>query len=110
MLSIIIILVFIGFYLLYATSKRAQALPRNRVQQWVFKNNGLGKPMGLLTLIISQTLSIYSFGLGVGVFSFLVILMTVASTVVLVAPLRFFSNLSLAFIFFIILALELFIS
>ena len=101
MVSLSVTLALIGFYMLYSTSKRAKLILQYDFQKWIIENQKNGKIIGLSLLIVSLLLSILSLGFGSGIFSFLVILMTMASLVVLISPLRFF-NLSALFVIAIV--------
>ena len=101
MVSLSVTLALIGFYMLYSTSKRAKLILQYSFQKWITKNPKNGKFSGLVLLSISLMISVLSLGLGSGIFSFLVILMTMASLVVLISPLRFF-NLSALFVIAIV--------
>ena len=101
MVSLSVTLALIGFYMLYSTSKRAKLIFQYDFQKWITENQKSGKIIGLNLLIVSLLLSIFSLGFGSGIFSFLVIIMTMGSLVVLISPLRFF-NLSALFVIAIV--------
>lgn len=110
MLTASILLMFIGFYFLYVTSKRADYKSELFIYNWGHTNTTQSKYLGILLIVLSLVLDILLLGLGSGVFSFFVLLMTLASLVVLLSPLRFFSVPSLLIIGFLSLLLELNIS
>ncbi len=93
MITLICSLALLGFYMLYSTSKRAELSLHYKLQQWIKGHGQIGKGMGTGLLLASFTISILYLGWGVGIFSFIVITITVGSLVVLLSPLRFF-NLS----------------
>lgn len=101
MITITCSIALLGFYILYSTSRRAELVLKYRFQKWVNENKKIGKPLGIGLLFISLLFSIAILGFGAGVFSFLVILMTSGSLVVLLSPLRFF-NLSTVMIITIV--------
>lgn len=101
---------FTGFYLFYSTSQRAVLEPRSPLQRWVSINNSKAKLAGSALLFISFIACLFSLGTASGTFSFLAMLMMVASLVVLCAPLRFFTKTSLTIFFIVSLFLELYIN
>lgn len=106
MLTLTVLLALIGFYMLYSTSKRAKLVLQYNFQKWITKNQKNGKIIGLSLLVISLLTSIFSLGFGAGFFSFLVILMTIGSLVVLISPLRFFNLPTLTIIAIISFGVE----
>lgn len=91
MTTLSVTLSLIGFYMLYSGSKRAKLVLQYDFQKWLTENPKIGKFAGLVLLFISLITSVLSLGIGSGIFSFLVILMTMASLIVLISPLRFFN-------------------
>lgn len=89
MLTVACIFTLIGFYFLYSTSNRADLTFFWTFQKWINNNKILGKYIGLVLLLIGLFSAIYYLGVAAGVFSFIVILMLMASLVVLIEPLRF---------------------
>lgn len=89
MITIASSLALLGFYMVYSTSKRAKLALEYKLQKWVKENEQIGKFSGIGFVLISLICSITALGFGAGVFSFLVIVMTSCSLVVLVSPLRF---------------------
>ncbi|MHA7941679.1 hypothetical protein ACJOV8_001190 [Formosa sp. 3Alg 14/1] len=91
MISIAILLVIIGFYLLYTTSKKMDAPNLLGFENKLVQHQSASKIAGFILLILSCILTIKVFGLGAGIFLFLINLMTVASLIVLLAPLKLFN-------------------
>jgi hypothetical protein len=110
MVSLSIILALVGFYMLYSTSKRAKLILQYNFQKWITKNPKKGKTIGLSLLIFSLLINILSVGFGSGIFSFLVIIMTMGSLVVLISPIRFFNISALLIIAIVCLGVEFLIS
>ena len=109
MITLAICLCFTGFYFLYGTSKRAELDSRQPFRKWIRKHENPAKLIGSALLLLSMMACIFSLGQASGFFSFLVILMTLASFQVLISPLRFFSTVSLVCIGIVSLFLELYI-
>lgn len=110
MITLALAFCLIGFYFFYSTSKRAVLATRSSLRQWVTVNNSKAKMLGSAFLFLSFIACILSLGAASGTFSFLVILMTVASLVVLCAPLHFFSNTALLIFFVLALSSEIYIT
>lgn len=90
MATLISFLTFAAFYLLYSTSKKMAAVSISKlgIEKWSCKKNKIAQIASLALMIFSLGLSCFYWGLGSGVFTFFILLMTVASLVILLAPLR----------------------
>lgn len=82
------LLTFMAFYLLYSTSKKMSAVGSLGFEQSINEHKKTSTYIGLALMIFSLGLSCFYWGLGSGTFTFFIILMTVASLVILLAPLR----------------------
>ena len=91
MVSTISFLVFIAFYLLYSTSKKMAGVGVLGFENWVADHRSLTHYSGLALLLLALGLSVWLWGLGSGVFTFFILLMTLASLIVLLAPLQLLS-------------------
>ncbi len=109
MLSLSILLTALGFYSCYSTSKRAMLPKGNPVVLWASSNAKTSKYLGLFLLTFGLILCVINLGLGSGSFSFLVILMTIASIQVLIGPLFITNSKQLAVVSVLALILELFL-
>ena len=80
------------------------------IEKWMAGHRSVSQYSSLALLIISLGLSIWLWGLGSGIFTFFIILMTVASLVILLAPLRLLSykSIGLTLFFFLICEIILF--
>lgn len=107
MITIIVCITFLGFMFAYYTSKRAQ-IPRTPLANWSRKNGSKSNTMGVVLMILGLLGSIYQLGTTSGIFSFLVILMTVASLTVMVYPLHFIPKKVLVPIAFLFLLIEIY--
>ena len=88
MTSTLIILCFLAFYILYLTSKRVVMDSQLPIEQWVSKHDYLAKATGLILLFCTLALSMTGFGVGSGIFLFFILLMTIGSFVIILAPLK----------------------
>lgn len=105
MTTLIVLITFTGFYLFYNTSKKADLNRSDILEIWVQDHHQVSKYIGCLLFIVAVVLSILYFGVGSGIFSFFVILMTVGSLIVLLSPLQYvnYKTVSLVFLFSILL-------
>ncbi len=82
------LLTFIAFYLLYSTSKKMSAVGNLGFEQSIGAHRKTSKYISLALMILALGLSCFVWGLGSGTFTFFILLMTIASLVILLAPLR----------------------
>lgn len=106
MVTLAVSLTFIGFFLAYNTSKRA-ILVNGPVLRWARKNPRNTNITGILLLLIGLVFTVYTLGWTAGIFSYLVVLMTLASLTVLVSPLHFFSLKGTVIVAIVLLLLEI---
>lgn len=75
-----------GFYALYNTSKKA-VLQKDRVSVWLQANRGVSKSLGIFCLLISFVLLVIEQGIGTGILTGFILLMTVGSLIIILSPL-----------------------
>jgi hypothetical protein len=75
-----------GFYALYNTSNKA-VLQKDRVSVWLQYNHGLAKVLGIFFLLASFALLVAEQGIGAGVLTGYILLMTVGSLIIILSPL-----------------------
>lgn len=97
MITLILLLSFVGFYGLYNTSSRAE-LPNGTLELWLRKQSFL-KPAGLILLLASLVLTIINNGLAAGILFWFVIISTIASLVILLCPLKIMNYKTVVLIF-----------
>ncbi|MDC6366715.1 MULTISPECIES: hypothetical protein [Flavobacteriaceae] len=104
MITGIAFLIFISFYLLYATSQKMAFVGVLGFEKWVNNHIKPSKYIGLALMVLALILSCWLWGLGAGTLTFFILLMTFSSLIVLLAPLRVlgYKTLSLAFFFVLI--------
>lgn len=88
MVTFISLLTFMAFYLLYGTSKKMASAGELGIGKWTGEHKKIAQAASLALMILSLGLSYFLWGLGSGTFTFFILLMTVASLVILLAPLR----------------------
>ncbi|MDN3663863.1 hypothetical protein ACFFU1_14835 [Algibacter miyuki] len=110
MITLISTFAVLGFYMLYSTSKRAELTFKYKFQHSINQNEKTAKYLALIFFTSSLFLSIITLGISSGIFSFLIVLMTVGSLVVLLAPLHFFNLPILIFIMMFCFVTEIFLT
>ncbi|AWW32817.1 hypothetical protein DN752_23220 [Echinicola strongylocentroti] len=107
MITLAAFIVFLGFYLLYNTSKKAQLHQTHRLEIWAHHYPNQSKVIGLLLFLVGLLIAVFDSGLGAGIFTFFVLLMTIGSLVVVVTPIRFLNFKTLIVLFAISFIFEL---
>lgn len=106
MITLAVLLVFIGSYTFYFTSKKAN-LPANApLYKWIQKNKNLAKGSSIVCFLTALGLGEHVFGLSGGIIYFLWTLMLVLSLIVLIAPLNFWNWKYTTVLFIILMLLE----
>ncbi len=109
MVTLIVALTFMAFYLLYGTSKKMAAVGDLGLEKWSAENQKVSQWVSLVLMILSLGLSCHYWGLGSGTFTFFILLMTVASLTLLMAPLRLLNRRFLGLLFSVALFFETFL-
>ncbi|WP_047246168.1 hypothetical protein [Maribacter thermophilus] len=97
MISLILSLTFLGFYLCYSTSKKQVITNTLRIENWGQQHSFLANFCGSMALLAACTLSMAYYGWAAGIFSFSIILMTIASLVILLHPLKLITYKTVGF-------------
>jgi tryptophan-rich sensory protein len=108
MITIASLIVFLSFYTLYYTSKRAVLSYDLGFEKWMQKNPKQTKIIGLFLLLTAYSIWLFMQSLGCGTLMFLIQLMTIGSLIIILTPLKKVSSKILLFIFVIIALLELY--
>lgn len=96
MVTIISLLTFISFYLLYGTSQKMVAVGELGLEKWIGEHKKTSQYASMALMILSLGLSCLYWGWGSGVFSFFILLMTMASLIILLTPLPLINYVSLS--------------
>ncbi len=75
-----------GFYALYNTSEKA-LLRKDRVSVWLQRNRSFSKVIGIFCLLVSFALLAMEQGIGAGILTGFILLMTVGCLIVILSPL-----------------------
>ncbi len=107
MVTLIAFLTFSGFYTAYYTSVKAALAGNSALENAIRNNPVVSRRTGLALLLAALILSVAYNGLGAGTFEFFVLLMTAASLIVLLAPLRIVTLRSALVVFAVSLLVEM---
>lgn len=88
MITIASLIVFLAFYTLYYTSKRATLSYDLGFEKWMQKNPKQTKITGLILLVTAYAMWLFTRSLGSGTLMFLIQLMTVGSLIIVLTPLK----------------------
>ncbi|CAD0001737.1 hypothetical protein [Flavobacterium salmonis] len=105
MITIASLVLFLAFYTLYHTSKKAVLSYDLGFEKWMQKNPKQTKITGLILLLSAYGFWLFTKSLCCGTLMFFIQLMAVGSLIVLLSPLKKISRSKL-FILFIIIALS----
>lgn len=106
MITIASLIVFLAFYTLYYTSKRAVLSYDLGFEKWMQKNPKQTKFTGLVLLLTAYGFWLFTQSLGCGTLLFFIQLMTIGSLIVLLTPLKKISRFALLILFIIIASVE----
>lgn len=109
MISIALLILYLAFYILYNTSRKAIKNVVFGFETWTYKNNKKAKLLGITLLFASCILLGLSFGIGAGILHFCVTLMTLGSLVVILTPVKIIKPRSILILFLLVHYTEFFI-
>ncbi|SHF97511.1 hypothetical protein [Flavobacterium defluvii] len=108
MITIASLIVFLAFYTLYYTSKRATLSYDFGFEKWMQKNPKQTKITGLLLLVTAYTIWLFIQSLGSGTLMFFIQLMTIGSLIIILRPLKKINSRLLLLILILVALLELY--
>ncbi|QSW91108.1 hypothetical protein J0383_09935 [Flavobacterium endoglycinae] len=88
MITIASLIVFLAFYTLYYTSKRAALSYDLGFEKWMQKNPKQTKITGLILLLTAYIMWLFTQSLGCGTLMFFIQLMTIGSLIIILTPLK----------------------
>lgn len=88
MITIASLIVFLAFYTLYYTSKRAALSYDLGFERWMQKNPKQTKITGLILLLTAYIMWLFTQSLGCGTLIFFIQLMTIGSLIIILTPLK----------------------
>lgn len=108
MITIASLIVFLAFYSLYYTSKRAVLSYDLGFEKWMKENPKQTKIIGLGLLISAYAMWLFTQSLGCGTLMFFIQLMTVGSLIIILNPLKKVNSKALLALLIFIALLELY--
>ncbi|RKR09971.1 hypothetical protein C8C83_1634 [Flavobacterium sp. 90] len=108
MITIASLIVFLAFYTLYYTSKRAVLSYDLGFEKWMKKNPKQTKITGLALLIAAYAIWLFNQSFGCGTLMFFIQLMTIGSLIIILKPLKKVNSKMLLAIVIIAALLELY--
>ncbi|WP_258099594.1 hypothetical protein [Marinoscillum pacificum] len=86
MISLATYLTFLGFWFCYQTSQKAVLAAPNKVEMWLRSDRLKGNSLGVVLLFSGLFMCIMALGLGSGFFGFIMLVSTISSLVIVLAP------------------------
>ncbi|UUF15793.1 MULTISPECIES: hypothetical protein [Flavobacterium] len=108
MITIASLIVFLAFYTLYYTSKRAALSYDFGFEKWMKKNPKQTKITGLTLLVAAYAIWLFTQSLGSGTLMFFIQLMTIGSLIIILRPLKKVNSKALLTILILVALLELY--
>lgn len=106
MITIASFIVFLAFYTLYYTSKRAALSYDLGFEKWMKNNPKPTKITGLVLLLLAYCMWLFTQSLCCGTLMFFIQLMTIGSLIIILTPLKKISRFAIVTIFLIVALLE----
>jgi len=108
MITIATLIVFLAFYTLYYTSKRAVLSYDLGFEKWMKKNPRQTKYTGLSLLLLAYAFWLFTQSLCCGTLMFFIQLMMIGSLIIILTPLKKINNKIIVALFIIAALLELY--
>lgn len=106
MYAIIVLFIFIAFFLLYNTSKKGKWGDKPVWAIYFEKQKRLSVAISAILMLLACIMLVYDNGIVSGIFSFMVIVMTMGSLIVLLFPFRYLSLRQTVLLFLLCLVFE----
>ncbi|MBX2921135.1 MAG: hypothetical protein KF746_03000 [Chitinophagaceae bacterium] len=87
--TISVICSFLGFFMLYNTSRKAKLSAKGPFEKWLQQHRAAAKATGVLLVVISFVMLSLKDGLGVGMLTAFLLLMAAASLIIIIAPFQY---------------------
>lgn len=97
----------LGFFMLYNTSKKVRFSESDKFGRWLQQHSAMATSLGLLFIAVSFLILIFQLGLGVGILTAFLLLMTSAALIIVIAPLRYLKIQSIIALVLICVLLEI---
>ncbi|UII26944.1 hypothetical protein LVD15_00465 [Fulvivirga maritima] len=106
MITLSIILTFIGFWCFYQKSNRAELAKPNGFEKWIRGHKEQSYIIGLFGLVLGFVFCLFSFGVTSGIFTYLITLTVIASLSIILGPLGYLNRWSISIFFVLALIFE----
>ncbi|WP_188462578.1 hypothetical protein [Marivirga lumbricoides] len=107
MATLSLLFILSGFWLFYQRSKRAELPKPGKWEVYIRQNKYWATLIGISNLAIGFIFCLMVYGVGSGIFAYLISLVMIASLVVILAPLGYMNRWSIGSILLLGLLLEL---
>lgn len=108
MVALISLNIFLGFYVLYNTSKKATLESNLQLEKWIQQNPKPSRLIGLSILAIAYSFLISVKAIGASTLIYFIQIMVIGSLIVILAPLRIINYKLVLGTFFLAILLEIF--
>ena len=106
MVTAIIILIYMGSYISYCSSKEASVNTNLKINEWLLKHFKVARYGGFLLLLASSFASVYHFGTTAGILYCIITITTVMGLIVVFSPLQQMGYKQVLILFILLLLLE----
>lgn len=107
MATLSLLFILTGFWVCYQSSKRAELAKPKKWEAYIRKNKHQAYVIGIGNLVIGFIVCLMVYGVGSGIFAYIISLVMIASLVVILAPLGYMNRWSIGSILLLGLLLEL---
>lgn len=108
MITLISLNIFLGFYVLYNTSRKATLETNLQPERWIQQNRKPSRLIGLSILAITYSFLISIKAVGASTLIYFIQIMVIGSLIVILAPLKIINYKLVLGAFFLTLLLEIF--
>lgn len=92
MVTFSLLFILIGFWVCYQTSERAALPAPNKWEEYLRKNKSQVSILGISSLVVGFVFSLMVYGVGSGIFAYIISLIIVASLIIVLAPLGYINR------------------
>lgn len=109
MIASSVLLIFLGCFALYNTSKKALLTSNSSIEKWMQGNQKLSKIIGLAFLVVGLVVATFNFGNTSGIFFWMFIITAILSLLIVIYPLKKINYKHLIALFLVLFIIELII-
>lgn len=108
MISLVSLSIFLAFYVLYNTSKKATLSSKFPMERWIQQHSKTSRYLGLGIILIAYALLISIKAIGACTLIFFIQIMTIASLVIILAPLKIINYKFILGLLFVVIFFEIY--